>query len=187
MRNSGRNSGWSLPDFGELGSAACGELTTGSRAAAVAVLLCVSAVARAGGGLWGDENLIADPRIEAGDIVTIVIAPAGNAGEKREGAPAVPVQTAARVVKRLPNGNLVLEARVRLGRGYVLIGGEAARSDLGTNRTVDVSRLANLAVVARDLEADTLSELTRSLARGACGIGKRPFASGGAVRKRVKE
>jgi hypothetical protein len=144
-----------------------------SSLAALAALFCVGTFARAETGLWAGENLIGDPQIEAGDIVTIVISP----------APGVPARTAARVVKRLPNGNLVLEARVRLGGGYVLIGGEAARKDLRTNRTVDISRLANLAVVARGLDGRVLADFMRALARcGPDGTSRR-FASGGLVGK----
>ena len=168
----------------------------GSTLAALVVLLCAGGVAGGESGLWRGENLIGDPQIEAGDIVTIVIAPAGepcpsstagSAGASPSQAGASPSHstlTAARVVKRLPNGNLVLEARVRLGGGYVLIGGEAARKDLRTNRTVDISRLANLAVVARGLDGRALADFMRALVRSGPAGKKRRFASGGLVKKK---
>ncbi len=171
--------------------------------AAVACGLCAVASARAGqrrevrlmspdiaaeGGLWGEKNLIADPRIEVGDIVTIVISPAAAAEESREGASTTaPAQTAAaRVVKTLPDGSFVLEAKVTLGRGYILIGGRAERASLcagqaGADRAVDISRVANLAIVARGLDADVLSRFVRSLARCGPGAGGCRFASGGPV------
>ena len=160
----------------------------GSTLAALVVLLCTGGVAGGEGGLWRGENLIGDPQIEAGDVVTIVIAPAGepcpsSTAGSAGAAPSHSTQTAARVVKRLPNGNLVLEARVRLGGGYVLIGGEAARKDLRTNRTVDISRLANLAVVARGLDGRVLADFMRALARCGPDGTRRRFASGGLVGK----
>lgn len=163
--------------------------------AALVVLVCAGGVAGGAGGLWGGENLIGDPQIEAGDIVTIVIAPAreprpsgmaDSAGASPSRATASlshSTQTAARVVKRLPNGNLVLEARVRLGSGYVLIGGETARKDLRANRTVDISRLANLAVVARGLDGRVLADFMKALARSGPDGTRRRFASGGPVGK----
>ncbi len=164
----------------------------GSTLAALVVLLCVGTSARAAGGLWHGENLIGDPQIEAGDIVTIVIAPAGKpfpsitAGSPGA-SPSRSTQTAARVVKRLPNGNLVLEAKVSLGSGYMLIGGEAARMDVGPNgdaqRTVDISRLANLAVVARGLDERLVVDFMTALARRGPEGKRRRFASGGLVGK----
>ena len=153
------------------------------------------------GGLWGEKNLIADPRIEVGDIVTIVISPAVGAEESREGAAAARAQrqdiqvvpdsvaaqtAAARVVKTLPDGSFVLEAKMTLGRGYILIGGRADRACLsagqvGADRAVDISRVANLAIVARGLDADVLSRFVRSLARCGPGSGGCRFASGGPV------
>jgi hypothetical protein len=154
------------------------------------------------GGLWGEKNLIADPRIEVGDTVTIVISPAVQAEESREDAPAtaraqrqdiriasdnVPAQTAtARVVKTLPDGSFVLEAKVTLGRGYILIGGRADRACLsagqvGADRAVDITRVANLAIVARGLDADVLARFVRSLARCGPGTGGCRFASGDPV------
>ena len=169
--------------------------------AAVAALLCGGTAAFAEDGLlglWGSKTLIADPKVEAGDIVTIVISPARETPEAGEGDPQPPApakeagrhpaQTmAARVVKRLPNGNLVLEAKVRVGRGYILIGGETARRYLrrggGTGRTVNISRVAKLAVVARGLDADTLSAFMRSLTRLGRGTGEFRFASGGPAKR----
>ena len=153
------------------------------------------------GSLWGERNLIADPRIEVGDVVTIVISPAVRAEEPREGAPVVRARrqaiqmmpdgvaaqtAAARVVKTLPDGSFVLEAKVTLGRGYILIGGRADRACLtagqvGADRAVDISRVADLAIVARGLDADVLSRFVRSLARCGPGSGGCRFASGDPV------
>ena len=153
--------------------------------ATLLALLSAGPFARAEGGLWGARNLIADPPVGAGDVVTVVLAPASEAGAAEE-AQARPARTAAaRVVKRLPNGNLVLEAKVCAGQGYVLMGGEVARADLGSQRTVDISRLANLAVVARGLEEGALSALSRTLA--GCGTGEHRFAAAGGRKKKVRK
>ena len=68
----------------------------------------------------------------------------------------------ARIVKVLPNGNLVLEASIRLGKGAILLGGEAARLDVSVERTVKLSRLSGLMVVARDVAPDLLAGMLRS-------------------------
>jgi hypothetical protein len=156
------------------------------------------------GGLWGEKNLIADPRIEVGDVVTIVISPAAGAEESREAAAAArgkrqgirrtvpdgfPAQTAAaRVVKTLPDGSFVLEAKVTLGRGYILIGCRAdpacligRQADVGAPRAVDISRVTDLAIVARGLDAEVLARFVRSLARCGPGAEGCRFASGDPV------
>lgn len=150
----------------------------------VACLACASG-ARASDRLWGAENLLAGPKIAPEDIVTIVVAdrtlarPAAgvtDAGDAEGGAQdaaaptrcapcraAAPLgEIAARVVKVRANGNICLEARAQVGEGYVLIGGEAARADVSADRTVPVCRLANLAVVARGVEAATLEGFLRA-------------------------
>ena len=65
-------------------------------------------------------------------------------------------------MKVLPNGNLVLEASIRLGKGAILLGGEAARLDVSVERTVKLSRLSGLMVVARDVAPDLLAGMLRS-------------------------
>jgi flagellar basal body L-ring protein FlgH len=119
-------------------------------------------------GLWGSENLIGERRIEVGDVVTIVVAearPEGDARTTGESPGGQAVEVAARVVKVLPNGNLVLEARMRLGEGSLLLSGEVARADVSSEGTVRLSRAANLAVVARGLEPGALARIIAAAAR----------------------
>ncbi|MHC5057480.1 MAG: hypothetical protein ACYTKD_22630 [Planctomycetota bacterium] len=132
--------------------------------------LALTAGTAHGAGLWTDGDLLAWPALEAGDTVTVVLeeAPPSAAAATRAAvavAPSIPRELAARVVKALPNGNLVLEARVSVGEGYVLLGGEVARADVDARRRTDVSRLARLAVVARGLDPRALGAVIGAAAK----------------------
>jgi len=155
-------------------------------AKAVFVLSFAAPGADAASGLWGAENLITGPCIKRGDTVTIVCGrrerarpggdlaadadatrPAGGKAAKARPAKTGVHELAARVVKVLPNGNIVLEVRLRIGSGSILLGGEAARIDIcSAERTVPLSRLSNLAVVTRGIDDGILGGIL-ALARGA--------------------
>lgn len=126
-------------------------------AVALTATAASGADAPGGSGLWKGPDLLAPPVIEAGDTVTVVLsAPAAAAKAKARPAPGLPRELAARVVKVLPNGNLVLEARASVGEGYVLLGGEVARVHIDAGRRTPVARLARLAVVTRGIDTNAL-------------------------------
>jgi flagellar basal body L-ring protein FlgH len=150
-----------------------------SRPATLATQLLACALlsmpARAAGKLWGDENLLAGAPLRVNDIVTIIVAKTrpdaqadGKAAKEWTSGktPGAVVETltqiAARVVKVLPNGAISLEARARVGGGTILLGGETSRQDVSVDRTVPLSRLADLAIVARGLDERSLAGLLSS-------------------------
>ena len=119
-----------------------------------------------GSGLWTGPDLLAPPAIGAGDTVTVVLrastkdAPAATA--KGPSRPEFPRELAARVVKVLPNGNLVVEARASVGEGYVLLGGEVARVHVDARRRTTIAGLARLAVVTRGIDGGALGIAPRA-------------------------
>lgn len=106
--------------------------------------------------LWGDVNLIAAPKPERGDVVHILV-PVEHEGGR-------PLKLAAKVVKVLPNGNVLLEARIEIGRGRLTLSGEVAGGDLAAGARVPLSAMAGLKAVA---SGDFLEEAERLLLAAA--------------------
>ena len=164
-----------------------------SRMLAIEILILSSVMCSTAGAaekLWGSENLLSGPKLTAGDTVTVSLTRRAQTEPKSTAATKPGSQTApackscmlpelsARVVKVLPNGNLVLEARARLGEGSILIGGEAARIDVSVERKVHVGRLSNLAVVARRVDTEKLSGILRCMNGARVAAGRSRTANG---------
>lgn len=105
------------------------------------------------GGLWGDENIISGPALRENDIVTIVL-----------GHPGVTAELAARVVKLLPNGNVVVEASVRCGERSFLLSGEVSPSSVGPDRRLKLGAIASVAIILRGQPPEFLARLIKPLA-----------------------
>jgi len=129
-----------------------------SRAPSVAVVAACAAAAPVlalADGLWGSESLFSGPPLRANDVVTLVV-------ERPNGRT---LELASRVVKVLPNGNAVVEAKVRCGDRSLLVSGEAARSSVTPDRRLPAGRVASLAVVARGVSQEALAGLVEWVER----------------------
>lgn len=106
--------------------------------------------------LWGDVNLIAAPKPQRGDVVHILVPAEAEGGR--------PLKLAARVVKVLPNGNVLLEARIEIGEGRLTLSGEVAGGDIAAGAHVPLSAMAGLKAV---VSGDFLEEAERLLLAAA--------------------